>query len=31
VIKGKLFHLTSGKTLEFERPFDLTVTIDSEN
>lgn len=31
VIKGQLFHITTGKTIDFEKPFDLTVSIDITN
>lgn len=30
-IRGHLFHLASGKTVPFQKPFDLTVKIDSTN
>jgi len=30
-IKGQLFHLETGKTVDFKRPFDLTVNIDTKN
>lgn len=31
IIKGQLFHLKNGKTSPFEKAFDLTINIDSNN